>query len=211
MKAVITLTADARGVQAGVNAALHQMERLQRVAADIRGLFVAQILGDFLRQGMNQALGELNRLKDLGSTFSMEGAMAAAQLQMERMRSDMALGKAFGPASARADEITGQALREVTSYLVANKDQIGEALVNLAVFAAAASHALGELTLFVSRVINTISAASDFRFSEARANVAGAAEYIGMGGTVAGIQSYLMDYTPAGRILQLLERKLGGN
>lgn len=210
MKAVITLTADARGVQAGVNAALHQVQRLQNAVADIRSLFVGGMIGDFLRQAVNHAFGEFSRLKDLGSAFSMEGAMAAAQLQMERMRSDMALGKAFGPASARADEITGQALREVTSYLIANKEEISEALVNLAKFGAAAAFALADLTVRVSQSINEIA---DFLESPGKYSQEVRAGFAAMDstGTVGGIQSYLMDYTPAGRILQLLERKLGGN
>lgn len=210
MKAVITLTADARGVQAGVNAALQQMERLQRVASDIRGLFMAGIVGDFLRQAVNSVFGEFNRLKELGSTFSTEGALAAARLQMEQMRSDMTLGQAFGPAAAMVDEIKAQALREVTSYLVANKEAIGEALVNLAIFGAAAANALADLTVRISQSINEIAAflESPGRYSqETRAGIAA----MDSTGAVGGIQSYLMDYTPAGRILQLLERKLGGN
>jgi hypothetical protein len=220
MKAVITLTADARGVQAGVNAALQQVQRLQNAVADIRSLFVGGMIGDFLRQAVNHAVGEFSRLKDLGSAFSMEGAMAAAQLQMERMRSDMTLGKALGPASARADEITAQALREVTSYLVANKDAISQALVNLAVFGAAAAHALAEFTVRLSEVINkaaniaeTINPANlveaPGKFSQDVRDVLSTVDPTGS--IVGPTQSYLMDYTPAGRILQLLERKLGGN
>lgn len=209
MKAVITLTADARGVQAGVNAALQQVQRLQNAVADIRGLLITGFIGDVLRQAMNQAFGELHRLKELGSTFSMEGAMAAAQLQMERMRSDMTLGKAFGPASARADDITAQALREVTSYLVANKDAISQALVNLAIFGAAAAHALAHLTVALAESINEVAnfVEAPGKFSQDMRDVLSTMDPTG---TVGATQSYLMDYTPAGRILQLLERKLGG-
>lgn len=211
MKAVITLTADASGVQAGVTRAMAQLQRLQSAAMDIRNVFLGGMIGNALQALAGNVMSEFSRLKELGSTFSSEGMAAAAGLQIQQMKSDMALGEAFGPFAALVDGIKTQGLIELTDYLVQNKDAIGEAIVNIAIFGKAIGSVAADLLVVTSNLINAASKSLGLDFAGARADLVGAADVYGAGGAVSGIQSALMDYTPAGQILQLLERKLGGN
>jgi hypothetical protein len=215
MKAVITLTADASGVQAGVTRAMAQLERLQTAAMDIRNVFVGGMLGNALQALAGNMMSEFSRLKELGSAFSADGMAAAAGLQIQQMKSDMALGQAFGPFSALVDQIKAQGLIELTNYLVQNKDAIGEAIVNIAIFGKAIATVTADLLVAASNVINAVASAVQGNFSATMANLAGA-DVLGLGDTAfmqggAAVGDALMQYTPAGQILQLLERKLGGN
>lgn len=215
MKAVITLTADASGVQAGVTRAMAQLERLQTAAMDIRNVFVGGMLGNALQALAGNVMSEFTRLKELGSAFSADGMSAAAGLQIQQMKSDMALGQAFGPFSALVDQIKAQGLIELTNYLVQNKDAIGEAMVNIAIFGKAVATVTADLLVLTSNLINAVASAVQGNFSGAMANLAGA-DVFGLGDTAfmqggVAVGDALMQYTPAGQILQLLERKLGGN
>lgn len=211
MKAVITLTADASGVQAGVTRAIAQLERLQTAAMDIRNVFLGGMIGNALQALAGNMMSEFSRLKELGSAFSADGMAAAAGLQIQQMKSDMALGGAFGPFSALVDQIKTQGLIELTNFLVQNKDAIGEAIVNIAIFGKAVATVAADLLVVTSNLINSFNNAFSMDFASARADLAAAADVYGAGGVVSGIQTGLMEYTPAGQILQLLERKLGGN
>lgn len=209
MKAVITLTADASGVQAGVTRAMAQLNRLQSAAMDLRNVVVGGMIGNILNSLGSSVMSEFNRLKELGSTFSPEGMAAAGALQLRQMRSDMELGKAFGPFAALVDQIKAQGVIELTNYLVQNKDAIGEAIVNIALFGKAIATVMSELLVFSA---NTINSMMNGTFTPAGA----VADVLGFGDTAfmqggAAVGDALMEYTPAGRILQLLERKLGGN
>jgi hypothetical protein len=215
MKAVITLTADASGVQAGVTRAMAQLQRLQTAAMDIRNVVLGGMLGNALQSLFGNALSEFNRLKELGSTFSAEGMGAAAGLQIQQMRSDMALGQAFGPFAALVDQIKAQGLIELTNYLVENKAAIGEAIVNIAIFGKAIATVTADLLVMTSNVINAAANLLQGNLSTAMSNLA-AADVFGLGDSAfmqggAAFGETLMQYTPAGQILQLLERKLGGN
>lgn len=215
MKAVITLTADASGVQAGVTRAMAQLNRLQSAAMDLRNVVVGGMIGNILNSLGSSVMSEFNRLKELGSTFSPEGMAAAGALQLQQMRSDMELGKAFGSFAALVDQIKAQGVIELTNHLVQNKDAIGEAIVNIALFGKAIATVTADLLVLTSNVINAVSSALQGNFSSAMASLAGA-DVLGLGDSAfmqggAAVGDALMEYTPAGRILQLLERKLGGN
>lgn len=215
MKAVITLTADASGVSAGVNRAMADLNRLQSAAMDLRNVFVGGMIGNLLGNLGSQVMSEFNRLKELGSNFSAEGMAAASGLQIQQMKSDMQLGEAFGPFAALVDQIKTQGLIELTNYLVQNKDAIGEAMVNIAIFGKAIADLTAKVLVITSNVINAVSSTLQGNFRAAEASLAGA-DVFGLGDTafmqgVVSVGDSLMEFTPAGMILSLLERKLGGN
>mgnify|MGYP006272698937 CR=1 FL=1 len=156
MKAVITLTADAGGVQAGVERALSSIGKLQSAVGHIRGLMAVGLLENMIRKGVDYALGELNRLKDLGSTFSPEGMAASADLMIAQQQSDIRLGQAFGEFAALVDRIAAAGLVEITDYLIANKDKIGEAMVNIATLGQAIAAIAADALVTGSEALNAV-------------------------------------------------------
>jgi len=157
MKAVITLTADASGVQTGVNNALRQLDRMQQGIATLRGLAVAGLAMDLGRMMFSGIQEQMARIGNAAHQFSPEAMASGNQLALTEMQQDKRLGEAFGSVIALIDQIKGQALIELTSYLVANKEAIGEALVNIAMFGVAIGKLTGEGLVALSEGINALA------------------------------------------------------
>ena len=134
MKAVLTLTADASGVRVGINQAMKQLDRLNSAVGQLRGLAVANVLGNLFSGIASGVMDELKRLGELGRTYSGEGMAGAAQLAIAQQQSDQQLGQAFGGITAAIDQATAQHLKDLTSYIVAHKDDIGQAMAAVAGF-----------------------------------------------------------------------------
>jgi hypothetical protein len=211
MKAVITLTADASGVSVGVSKAMKSLENLQQGVSQLRSLAVAGILANVFQGLASGAMDELKRLEDLGRTYSAEGMNASNQLAMAQQQSDQTLGQAFGATTAFIDQMKVQALKELTDYLVANKDKIGEAMILVAEFGIAVAKTTAEMLVAFGELATWIH---QFMDNPTKALKQAGQSYIDSNPVLSAGQSTgnaLMNYTPAGLILQLLQKKLGGD
>lgn len=202
MKAVITLTADASGVQAGVTKALRQLDRMQQGISALRGLAVAGLAMDLGRMMFSGIQEQMQRISDAAHQFSPDAMGASNQLAITQMQQDKRLAEAFGPFIALIDQIKGQALIELTSYLVANKDAIGEALVNIATFGIAIGRLAGEGLVYLSERINELATfLSEFM-----------ADPMGKTADVAvALSPHLLDLNPITFGLQMIVDKMGGD
>jgi hypothetical protein len=205
MKAVLTLTADASGVSVGINRALKDLERLQKGVQDIRSFAVAGALSN-LFSGLSQGvMQELNRLGELGRTYSPEGMAASNDLSIAQQQSGQALGEAFGPITALIDQTAAAHLKELTQYLIDNRDKIGEAMMLVAEFGMALSTitaealvAFGELAEYVHALLdNPVETIADTATGAAASMIPG-----GSGGALL---------TMTGAIYDALMHKLGGD
>ena len=202
MKAVITLTADASGVQAGVNQALRQLDRMQQGISTLRGLAVAGLAMDLGRMMFSGIQEQMQRISDAAHQYSPDAMGASNQLAITQMQQDKRLAEAFGPFIALIDQIKGQALIELTSYLIANKDAIGEALVNIATFGIALGQLAGEGLVYLSERINELATfLSEFL-----------ADPMGKTGEVASaVGQTLLDLNPIALGVRLIADKMGGD
>lgn len=202
MKAVITLTADASGVQAGVNQALRQLDRMQQGISTLRGLAVAGLAMDLGRMMFSGIQEQMQRISDAAHQYSPDAMGASNQLAITQMQQDKRLAEAFGPFIALIDQIKGQALIELTSYLIANKDAIGEALVNIATFGIALGQLAGEGLVYLSERINELATfLSEFM-----------ADPMGKTGEVASaVGQTLLDLNPITLGVRLIADKMGGD
>jgi len=205
MKAVLTLTADASGVSVGINRALKDLERLQRGVQDIRSLAVAGALSSLFRGLSQGVMEELNRLGELGRTYSPQGMAAANDLAIAQQQSDQSLGQAFGGITALIDQTAAAHLKELTQYLIDNRDKIGEAMMLVAEFGMALSTitaealvAFGELASYIHSLLdNPVETITDTATSTAASMIPG-----GGGGALL---------TMTGAIYDALMHKLGGD
>ena len=202
MKAVITLTADASGVQAGVNQALRQLDRMQQGISTLRGLAVAGLAMDLGRMMFSGIQEQMQRISDAAHQYSPDAMGASNQLAITQMQQDKRLAEAFGPFIALIDQIKGQALIELTSYLIANKDAIGEALVNIATFGIALGKLAGEGLVYLSERINELATfLSEFL-----------ADPMGKTGEVASaVGQSVLDLNPVTLGVRLIADKIGGD
>jgi len=160
MKAVITLTADASGVSVGVSKAMKSLEDLQAGVSQLRSLAVAGILANVFRGLASGAMDELKRLEDLGRTYSAEGMGAANQLAIAQQQSDQTLGQAFGPITAAIDQMKVQAIKDLTDYLVANKEPIGQAMAALAGFTVGLADATAQVLVAFGKFADWVSSST---------------------------------------------------
>ncbi len=202
MKAVITLTADASGVQAGVNQALRQLDRMQQGISALRGLAVAGLAMDLGRMMFSGIQEQMQRISDAAHQFSPEAMGASNQLAITQMEQDKRLGEAFAPFIALIDQIKGQALIELTSYLIANKDAIGEALVNIATFGVALGKLAGESLVWLSERINELANFLSGFLADPLGKTAEVASTVGQG---------IMDLNPVLVGMRYIQDKLGGD
>jgi hypothetical protein len=208
MKAVITLTADASGVSVGVSKAMKSLQKLQSGVSQMRSLAVAGILANLFRGFANGAMDELKRLEDLGRTYSAEGMGAANQLAIAQQQSDKTLGEAFGPISAAIDQMKVQAIKDLTDYLVANKEPIGQAMAALAGFTVGLADMTAQTLVAFGKMVDWIS---NTTAGQKLRDVGQAA--FGTGGLAPtmmgpGTESALIGL---GLIVDILKSKLGGD
>jgi len=157
MKAVITLTADASGVQAGVTKAMQHLNKMQSAISDIRGMALGGLLMDLGRNIFGGIQAEMQRIFDSAHAFSPEAMAGANSLALADQQSQMKLAEAFGPIVGLIDEMKAQALREVTQYLVDNKEAIGQALVYIAQFGIALGELAAQGLVALSTAINHVA------------------------------------------------------
>jgi len=206
MKAVITLTADASGVSVGVSKALKNLEALQKGVSQIRSLAVAGILSNVFRGLADGAMAELKRLEDLGRSYSPEGNRAANQLAIAQTQSDKALGQAFGPISAAIDQMKVQAIKDLTDYLIANKEPIGQAMAALAGFTVGLADVTGRFLVTMGQLVDWLSNNSPAQIASDAGKTVGHGitdNLFGPGGQAGSIGLNL--------IFDLLKSKLGGD
>lgn len=202
MKAVITLTADASGVQAGVNQALRQLDRMQQGISALRGLAVAGLAMDLGRMMFSGIQEQMQRISDAAHQFSPEAMNASNQLAITQMQQDKRLGEAFAPFIALIDQIKGQALIELTSYLIANKDAIGEALVNIGNFGVALGKLASEGLVVLSERINELANFTSGFLSDP---AGGVAEY------ATSVINPFGDLNPIANVVRFIADKIGGD
>ena len=206
MKAVITLTADASGVSVGVSKAMKSLENLQAGVSQLRSLAVAGILANVFRGLANGAMDELKRLEDLGRTYSPEGMAAANQLAIAQQQSDQTLGQAFGPITAAIDQMKVQAIKDLTDYLVANKEPIGQAMAALAGFTVGLAETTAEFLVALGKFVDWVSNSTP---GEIAADVGTAAGESFLGGGNMALGGANM--TAIGLIYDVIKSKLGGD
>lgn len=200
MKAVVTLTADASGVSAGVNRALGQLQRLQDGVSQLRSMAVAGMLANVFGKFASGAMDQANQIMDAARTYSPEGMRGAMDKQMAETESMMELGKAFGNIVGLIDQAAAAHIKDLTKYLIDNKEPIGQALamivgfgMGLADVSAQLLVGFGKLVEWVDTLLSAPATAVD--------QAAGAAAAGQLGMQVQG----------AGMIYELLRRKMGGD
>lgn len=206
MKAVITLTADASGVSVGVSKAMKSLENLQAGVSQLRSLAVAGILANVFRGLADGAMSELKRLEDLGRTYSPEGMAAANQLAIAQQQSDQTLGQAFGPITAAIDQMKVQAIKDLTDYLVANKEPIGQAMAALAGFTVGLAEMTAQTLVAFGNLVDWISNTTLEQKAKEIA-IAGGETLMGGGNMALGSANI----TAIGLIYDVLKSKLGGD
>ena len=202
MKAVITLTADAQGVQVGVNRALAQMNRLTSAVQGLRNVAFANVLLNAISRVADGVMDEMKRIGELGRTYSAEGSNAANQLAIAQMESDSRIGEAFGGITAAIDQATVQHIKDLTDYIVANKDAIGQAMAAVAGFGMGLAEITATSIVAFGKFVDWLSNASVGQMArDVMANPASAAATgtFGIGLTAPIIQG----------IYELLRRKTG--
>lgn len=202
MKAVITLTADASGVQAGVNRAMAQLDRMQQAVSSLRGLAVAGIAMDFGRTLAQMGQQHLDMITNAANRFSPDAMRGNASLGQARLESDIKLAEAFGPVVGLISEIKAQALRELTDYLVANKEAIGQAMVQIANFGVAIGEVSAQGLVAFSDAVNRLAAWLD-TFSEDP--VAAAGNY------AMDVVNPMGDLNPIANVVRYIADKIGGD
>jgi hypothetical protein len=200
MKAVVTLTADASGVSAGVNRALGQLQRLQDGVSQLRSMAVAGMLANVFGKFASGAMDQANQIMDAARTYSPEGMRGAMDKQMAETESMMELGKAFGNIVSLIDQAAAAHIKDLTKYLIDNKEPIGQALamivgfgMGLADVSAQLLVGFGKLVEWVDTLLSAPATAVD--------QAAGAAATGQLGMQAQG----------AGMIYELLRRKMGGD
>ena len=204
MKAVITLTADASGVSVGVSKAMKALDSLQQGVSQLRSLAVAGILANVFRGLADGAMDELRRLEGLGRSYSPEGNRAANQLAIAQQQSDKTLGQAFGPITAAIDQMKVQAIKDLTDYLVANKEPIGQAMAALAGFTIGLADMTAQTLVAFGELVDWISNNTPGKILSDVATATGDAAMSSIGLGTA-------QTTAIGLIYDVLKSKLGGD
>lgn len=197
-KSVLTLTADASGVSAGVDRAMGSLNKLQggmKALTAIAGVGFAMGIG---KQLWGAANDEMARIKDLAHSYSAEGMRGNMAVQMAQQQSDMSIGKAFGPIVEAIDQAAVSAIKDLTQYIIDNKDDIGMAMIYLSEVTHVAAQAMAEFLVSLGRTVAWINNAMDHPLDAA----AEAAKTALMNGSGANMVIGIYD---------LLKSKMGGN
>ena len=200
MKAVVTLTADASGVQAGVNQAIGHLNRMQQAVSSIRSLAIAGVAMD-LGRSMFGGVGELmSRIEDASRSFSPAAMTGANSLAIAEQDTNIKLAEAFGETIGFIDEMKAQGLRDVVDYLVENKEAISQAMINLAEFGLAIADLTAQGLVKMSEWINEVFGYTHDLMSDPGSTVAD---------TTIGVTAELFGHDAA-RWLEGIYDRLGG-
>lgn len=154
LKVMIELAADAKGVRTGVAQATSELDKMRSAVSDIRGLAVVGYAMQFAQMIAGGIKAEFDHITEAATNYSAAGMRGQATLDMATIQSDMKLGEAFGPFVEIAKGIEAQGLKDVTAYLVENKDAIGEAIINIAALGVAVAELTAEGVVAFSEFIN---------------------------------------------------------
>ena len=203
MKAVVTLTADASGVQVGVNRALAHLKRMQDGVSQLRSMAVAGMLSNVFGKFASGAMDQANQIMDAARTYgpdSFQGQFDKANAEMESQRK---IGEAFGNIVGLIDQAAAQHIKDLTQYLIDNKEPIGQALAAIVGFGMGIADVSAQLLVGFGKMVDWINTALD-KPGEAAADVgfALASQSMGMGlGGGAAVEA----------MYDLIRRKLGGD
>lgn len=127
LKASIQVDMDAKGVAKGVAATNRELDKLNRTARSTArsagitaGLNAAQAAYGIISTVLRSITEHVNKLDELGRTFSREGATAEGMRQAAQMQSDVAIGQAVGPASAMSAMVEEKKLRDRAARIQAD-------------------------------------------------------------------------------------------
>ena len=201
MKAVVTLTADASGVAVGVNRALGQLQRLQDGVSQLRSMAVAGMLANVFGKFASGAMDQANQIMDAARTYSPEGMRGAMDKQMAETESMMELGKAFGNIVGLIDQAAAAHIKDLTKYLIDNKEPIGQALAAIVGFGMGIADVSAQLLVSFGKLIEWVDNAMSSPF-EAMNDVRTAMLTPVVGGS-AQMASIIAIY-------DLLKHKMGG-
>ncbi len=199
MKAVVTLTADASGVSAGVNRALGQLQRLQDGVSQLRSMAVAGMLANVFGKFASGAMDQANQIMDAARTYSPEGMRGAMDKQMAETESMMELGKAFGNIVSLIDQAAAAHIKDLTKYLIDNKEPIGQALAMIVGFGMGLADVSAQLLVGFGKLVEWVDT-----LLSAPATAVDQAAGVASSGQL-GLQAQ-----GAGMIYELLRRKMGG-
>lgn len=157
MKAVITLTADASGVQAGIDRAMGGLNKMANAVQAFRGGMAGGMLGDLFGFAKGSFDQFSQQIMDASHTFGPLSHSTQVDQAMAQEDSMRKLGQAFDPFVAMIDGINTQGIKDVTDYLIANKDAVGQAMVNLAEFGYALGQVAAQLAVAFAESINYLA------------------------------------------------------
>lgn len=132
MKASIQVDMDAKGVARGVAATNRELDKLNKTARStsistgiMAGINVVQTAYAAISGIINSINDHINKLDQLGRTFSREGATAEGSRMAAAMQSDIDIGKAMGVSSATNAMIEEKAMRDRAARIQADAANIG--------------------------------------------------------------------------------------
>lgn len=200
LKVVIELAADAKGVRAGTQQAASSLERLQKLAGQVRSMAVVNYALDFARQIADGVQQEFQHITDAAHAYSPDAMRGQMALDMATQQSDQMLANAFGPIVEMIDKMKAQALIDVAQYFVDNKDAIGNALVSIADFGIEMARLTAEALVGFSNALTYLQNLMMGDPSKAAERSMAVAQAAPAGSTAMG----------AMWIYELLKEKLGG-
>lgn len=199
MKAVVTLTADASGVSAGVNRALGQLQRLQDGVSQLRSMAVAGMLANVFGKFASGAMDQANQIMDAARTYSPEGMRGAMDKQMAETESMMELGKAFGNIVGLIDQAAAAHIKDLTKYLIDNKEPIGQALAMIVGFGMGLADVSAQLLVGFGKLVEWVDTL-----------LSAPATAVDQAASAAASGQFGMQFQGTGMIYELLRRKMGG-
>lgn len=202
MKAVLTLTADATGVAAGVSTALSHINRMQQGIMQLRGLAAAGLLSNVFGRFASGAMQEADKIMAAARDYGPEAQQGRVDLALAETESMMELGKAFGNIVGLIDQAAAQHIRDLVKVLVDNKEPIGQALAAIAGFGMGIAELSVELLVAFGKLVDWVNMAIDSP-GQAAADVG-----VVIGTGMVGGQP---QWAAVSTIYDLLRQKLGGD
>ena len=157
MKAVITLTADASGVQAGVDRAMAGLNKMAGAVQAFRSGIAGGMLADVFQFAKSSFDSISQRVTDAAHMYSPLAHSSQIDLAMTEQQTNKQLGQAFGPVVALVDGIKAQGLRDAANYIADNKESIGKTMENLAVLGIAIEDVSAQLAVRFSNSLNQVA------------------------------------------------------
>lgn len=132
LKASIQVDMDAKGVAKGVAATNRELDKLNKTARStsmatgiMAGINVVQTAYAAISGIINSINEHVNKLDQLGRTFSREGGRAEGSRQIAEMETDRAIGSAMGVSAATNAMIEEKAMRDRAARIQADAANVG--------------------------------------------------------------------------------------